>query len=160
VLMREVLRGSDVPAIEEIVRTTGMFSAEEVAIAVELLVDGVTRGEASDYRFVVAEGSSGVVGYACYGSVPCTVGSWDLYWIAVKPGAQGGGIGRRLVSVVEARVAAAKGRLIFVDTSGRADYAPTRAFYEACGYAVACRVADFYAPGDDKVVYVKAPTVT
>jgi ribosomal protein S18 acetylase RimI-like enzyme len=158
--MREVLRGSDVPAIEEIVRTTGMFSAEEVGIAVELLVDGVTRGEASDYRFVVAEGSSGVVGYACYGSVPCTVGSWDLYWIAVKPGAQGGGIGRQIIALVESRVAAAKGRLIFVDTSGRADYAPTRAFYEACGYSVACRVADFYAPGDDKVVYVKAPTVT
>ena len=51
---------------------------------------------------------------------------------------------------------------IFVDTSGREQYRPTRGFYERAGYDVHEVVRDFYAPGDDKVVYHKivraAPT--
>jgi len=31
----------------------------------------------------------------------------------------------------------------------------TRAFYEARGYRVGGIISDFYAPGDDQVVYVK-----
>lgn len=32
-------------------------------------------------------------------------------------------------------------------------YAPTRKFYTSLGYAEEARLADFYAPGDDKVIY-------
>jgi hypothetical protein len=45
---------------------------------------------------------------------------------------------------------------MYLDTSGRAQYAPTRAFYEHKGYGVAARLEDFFAPGDDKVIYVRA----
>ncbi|MGH7286410.1 MAG: hypothetical protein ACREI8_00100, partial [Myxococcota bacterium] len=45
---------------------------------------------------------------------------------------------------------------VYVETSGRRDYEPTRAFYERAGYVAEARLADFYAPGDDKIVYVKA----
>jgi len=38
------------------------------------------------------------------------------------------------------------------------EYAPTRAFYERRGYAAVARIPDFYAPGDDQVVYTKAIT--
>ena len=48
-------------------------------------------------------------------------------------------------------------RLIVVETAGRPEYAGTRAFYEARGYRAVSRIPDFYAPGDDQVVYVKAP---
>ena len=44
---------------------------------------------------------------------------------------------------------------MYLDTSGRAQYAPTRAFYERKGYRVAARLEDFFAPGDDKVIYVR-----
>jgi hypothetical protein len=49
-------------------------------------------------------------------------------------------------------------RLIVVETAGRPDYRGTRAFYQARGYAVAATIPDFYAPGDDQVVYVKSLT--
>ena len=55
--------------------------------------------------------------------------------------------GTRLVGVA---------RLIVVETAGRPDYRGTRAFYQARGYAVAATIPDFYAPGDDQVVYVKS----
>jgi hypothetical protein len=44
---------------------------------------------------------------------------------------------------------------MYVDTSGRAQYAPTRAFYEHMGYERAAVLEDFYAPGDAKVIYSK-----
>jgi hypothetical protein len=50
---------------------------------------------------------------------------------------------------------AGSARLIVVETAGRPDYRPTRAFYEARGYRKASVIPDFYAPGDDQVVYVK-----
>ncbi len=35
------------------------------------------------------------------------------------------------------------------------DYAPTRAFYRARGYQTAAVVRDFYALGDDQVIFSK-----
>jgi len=44
---------------------------------------------------------------------------------------------------------------IVVETSSRAAYAPTRAFYERRGYTQAARLPGYYAPGDDLVIYLK-----
>jgi ribosomal protein S18 acetylase RimI-like enzyme len=82
------------------------------------------------------------------------VGTFDLYWMAVEPAAQGAGIGTALVRAMEDRLRG-HARLIIVETAGRADYGPTRAFYEARGYHRAAVIPDFYAPGDDQLVYTK-----
>jgi ribosomal protein S18 acetylase RimI-like enzyme len=47
------------------------------------------------------------------------------------------------------------GRLILVETSGTPSYAPAREFYEACGYRLQATIPDFYAPGDDLLIYAK-----
>jgi D-alanine-D-alanine ligase len=94
------------------------------------------------------------VGWICWGPTPCTLGTFDLYWMAVDPAAQGAGVGSALITEMEQRLAGV-GRLIVVETAGRADYAPTRAFYEARGYRVAAVIPDFYAPGDAQVIYAK-----
>ncbi len=46
-------------------------------------------------------------------------------------------------------------RLVVVETAGREDYAATRRFYQSRGYQPTARIPDFYAPGDDLVVYTK-----
>jgi ribosomal protein S18 acetylase RimI-like enzyme len=74
--------------------------------------------------------------------------------MAVDPAMQGSGIGAALLQEMEGRLAGSA-RLIVVETAGRPDYRPTRAFYEARGYRKAAIIPDFYAPGDDQVVYVK-----
>jgi hypothetical protein len=48
------------------------------------------------------------------------------------------------------------GRRIYIETSSRAQYEPTRGFYLKCGYRQETILEDFYAPGDGKVIYVKA----
>jgi len=153
--LRTGVDSEDVHAVRKIVTSTGFFSPAEIGVAVELIEDRVAKGERSDYRFLFADRDGETIGYACYGPIACTVGSYDLYWIAVRDDARGGGIGRKLLAESEARVAAESGRLVFVETSSRTQYQPTRAFYERNAYQRAAVLTDFYAPGDDKVLYVK-----
>jgi ribosomal protein S18 acetylase RimI-like enzyme len=133
-----------------------VFRPSEVAIAVELL-DRAAAGD-DDYRFVGAFDGDDLVGYACWGPTPGTEGTFDLYWIAVDTTRQGGGVGSQLLTHVERTLQAGGGRLIVVETSSRADYAPTRAFYERRGYTRAATLPGYYAPGDNLVIYLKELT--
>ena len=151
---RDELTPADPTTLGEILTTTGFFRPEEVEIGVELVREALDRGAgASGYHFLIAELPGRVVGYSCFGPIPLTDGSWDLYWIAVDPDQQGRGLGRQLLARSEHRIRELGGRRLFVDTSARPDYAPTRAFYRACGYHRAAGLRDFYAPGDGKVVF-------
>lgn len=134
-------------------RGTGLFHEAEVATAVELLDEALDGDD--DYRFLGAFDGDDLVGYACWGPTPDTIGTYDLYWIAVERARQGEGIGTQLLQAVEPTLSAAGGRLIVVETSSRADYAGTRGFYERNGYARTATIPGYYAPGDDLVIYVK-----
>lgn len=154
-LFREEARPEDGQAIGRLVRATGFFSEEEAEIAVELVEERLARGDASGYFFLFAEEADRLLGYACFGPIPGSVHSFDLYWIAVDPGEQGRGIGRMLMAASERIMAGHGASLIYADTSSRPQYEPTRAFYLACGYREEAFLADFYAPGDGKVIFVK-----
>jgi ribosomal protein S18 acetylase RimI-like enzyme len=82
------------------------------------------------------------------------LGSYDLYWIAVDRSTQGQGLGRLLMEEVKNRVRAAGGRRIYIETSTRPPYTPTRAFYDRCGCRLEVVLQDFYASGDGKAIYV------
>ena len=96
------------------------------------------------------------VGYTCYGLIACTLASYDLYWIAVEESHRGGGLGRVLLEESERRIKAVGGQRVYIETSNRAQYLPTRGFYLRCGYSEEAVLKDFYAPGDDKVIYSRA----
>ena len=146
---------SDVDSIRSIVRSSGFFSTEEVEMAVELLEERLSRGESSGYYFLFVEINERIVGYSCYGPIPCTKESYDLYWIAVLHEFRGRGIGRDLLQRTEEKIGEMGGRRIYVDTSSRDQYEPTRSFYRAGGYEQEAVLKDFYSHGDDKVIYVK-----
>jgi ribosomal protein S18 acetylase RimI-like enzyme len=153
---RTVPLPTDAAQLRRLLERTSFFSAEEVDIALELLAEREAEGEApSGYRFLFADFGQQLAGYACFGRIPLTRASWDLYWIAVDPTFQGQGIGRLLLGACEETVRAAAGHAVYADTSTRQQYAPTRAFYEANGYQVAADLPDFYAPGDGKRIYCK-----
>lgn len=156
VVLRTGVRPSDRGHVRHIVASTGFFSASEEEIAVELVDDALSKGEAgSGYHFIFAEESGRPVAYICFGPIDGTESSHDLYWIVVESGRRGGGLGRALEGACVRAVGALGGRRIYVDTSSRAQYEPTRAFYRACGYVEAARLDDFYADGDGKVIFVK-----
>jgi ribosomal protein S18 acetylase RimI-like enzyme len=153
--LREETLPADVEAVRDLIAATGFFNAEEVSIAAELVEERLLRGPESGYEFLFAEREGSLIAYSCFGRIPCTQASWDLYWIAVHPQAQGTGLGRRLLQMTEDRVSALGGGAVYAETSGRSQYAPTRAFYTSCGYATAAVFEDFYAPGDAKYVFLK-----
>jgi ribosomal protein S18 acetylase RimI-like enzyme len=103
----------------------------------------------------VAEINGETVGWICYGPTPCTIGTFDIYWIGVSSAWQGHGIGRALTAYAEQLIRDRGGRLFVVETSGRESYAPTRRFYEALGYEQAASIPDFYGPGDPRVIFTK-----
>lgn len=154
--LRDAVRPADVQAVRDIVASTGFFAPHEIDIAVELVEERLARGEASAYYFIFVDVDDRPIGYACYGPIGCTVGSFDLYWIAVQAASRGRGLGRRLLREVERRVSLAGGRRLFIETSSRELYVPTRRFYERSGYTEEARLKDFYAPGDAKVIYARS----
>ncbi len=149
------LTAADRGRIEDITRAVGVFRPDEIPVALEVF-DGAMAGS-PDYRTVGVEADGRLAGWICWGPTPCTLGTFDLYWMAVDPALQGAGLGTALIREMEHRLAGAA-RLVVVETAGRPDYAPTRAFYQGRGYRVAAVIPDFYAPGDDQVVYVKSLT--
>lgn len=152
---RQEVADGDTERVGELVASTGFFHRDEVAVAVELVAERLAKGDASGYYFLLAEQDGRVVGYSCYGPIPCTQASFDLYWIVVHPDFQGQGLGRRLLEESEQKIRKAGGLRVYVDTSQREQYASTRAFYERCGYVMESLLVDFYAPGDGKAVYCK-----
>lgn len=151
---QEVLQ-SDAQHVRELTTSTGFFMDAEIDVAVELVEERLSKGESSGYYFVFAEQGGRVVGYTCFGPIPCTIASFDLYWIAVHDSCRGQGVGKALMRKSEECIAAMGGTRVYIETSSRAQYVPTRQFYFACGYQEAAVLADFYAPGDGKVIYLK-----
>lgn len=152
---RYVVSLADRDAVRRLTESTGVFHPFEIDVAVELVDERLARGAGSGYEFVFAEEDGETVGYSCFGPIAMTQGSYDLYWIAVAKDRQGCGWGRMLLAESERLIAAAGGRLVYIETSGRDVYEPTRRFYLRCGYRIAAVLCDYYAAGDDKVIFVK-----
>ena len=154
------LNARDRGRIEEITRAVGLFRQDEIPVALEVF-DEAVRLSSSDAPYVAmgADVDGRLAGWICWGPTPCTLGTYDLYWMAVDPSVQGSGIGTALISEME-RALAGTARLIVVETAGRPDYSATRAFYEARGYQATATIPEFYGPGDDQVVFVKSVSGT
>ena len=152
---REEVLPQDPALIRGLVTASGFFRSDEIIVAAELAAERLAKGLASGYHFIFAPQGEGLAGYACYGPVACTLTSWDLFWIAVAPELRGSGLGSALLALAERRAAEAGGEGLYVETSSRPLYRPTRRFYQGRGYAPQAVLTDFYAPGDDKVIYRK-----
>lgn len=148
-------QSEDSPALLRLAGAEPLFSPEEVETVAELLEAYLELDDHGGYFFLSAADDASLLGFACYGPTPLTQGTYDLYWIAVSARAKGQGVGRALMEQVEAEVRRRGGRLIVLDTSGREAYAPTRAFYHRLGYMLAATLPDFYAPGDDLIIFTR-----
>lgn len=150
------LTSHDREAVETMTRRSDSFRPEEVTVAMDVFDSAVGIGKKADpdYELAGVEVDGVLAGWACWGPTPCTIGTFDLYWIVVDRTLQEKGVGTALMDEMERRVAG-RARLIVIETAGKADYEGTRVFYERRGYRIGSTVADYYDEGDDLVVYVK-----
>jgi ribosomal protein S18 acetylase RimI-like enzyme len=145
---------TDPATIEEIVRSTGFFHEHEIPVALELAEDKLLNGVQSAYSFVFGLVEGKVISYSCYGQIPCTIDAYDLYWIVTHNNFKGCGAGYKVLNETLRLIRQNHGRMLIAETSTTALYSATRAFYEKNGFICEAKIADFYAPGDGKAIYV------
>ncbi len=153
--MIEAPTEADVAEILSLVERAGVFVQVDVDCVRELLHDYFRLPDRGGYQFIVHRQDGRVAGMACYGATPLTEGTFDLYWLVVASDARRGGIGRLLMEAVEAGIRRQGARLLVVETSGSEPYRPAREFYLANGLQRQATIPDFYAPGDDLVIYTR-----
>ena len=155
-MFRNEVRPTDGDAIAHMVAACGVFNADEVAIARELVDEHLAKGaSASGYHFLIADGPAGIDGYTAYGPVPGAVNRWELYWIVVSPSARRSGLAKRLNTATEEAVRAAGGVMMVAETSTLPAYASARAFYLSQAYRLLAEVPDWHDDGDGLAIFGK-----
>lgn len=152
---RNTVTETDLIQVRSITESCGLFYPVEIDVAVELVQECLSKGPDSGYSFLFADHMNDLIGYTCYGMIPMTAARYDLYWIAVQKAFHGQGIGSLLLAETERRIIQVKGERIYVETSSRKPYQATHGFYRARGYQKEAELADYYASGDNKVIYSK-----
>ena len=146
----------DSDALVHIAEGTGVFKPMEIDTLREVLADYFATERIRGHRCFALLSGERIVGFAYHAPEPMTEGTWYLYWIAVRAGEQARGMGARLLKAVEEDVRRLGGRVLFIETSGLPHYEKTRRFYLKHGYEQEAVLREYYAAGDDLVVFRKA----
>jgi GNAT superfamily N-acetyltransferase len=146
---------ADTEALVAIAAGTGVFKPIELDALVEVLNDYHATNRGLGHVAVTLELHGKPAGFAYYAPAAMTDRTWYLYWIAVDKNTHAKGLGTRLLHRAEDDVRAANGRLFLIETSSLPHYDLTRKSYLKHGYEQAAVLRDFYADGDDMVVFRK-----
>lgn len=148
--MIRAVKRSDIPIIKQIVDAT-LFPAHMLDAMIAPYFDDPDCADI----WLTTEIDSSAVSVAFCTPEKLTDGTWNLLAIAVFPDLQGQKIGQELLAAVEAALSGHKARILIVETSGTSEFEQTRRFYEKLEYTREARIRDFYAHGDDKIVFWK-----
>ena len=118
---------ADLPAILRLAQLSGLFPASELGGLGEQ-IEAYFEGNLEGHAWLVDEDEE-FKAAAYYAPELFTDGTWNLYFIAVMPGARGEGRGAALVRHIEDGLRAEGERMLMIETSGDDFFAPTRAFY-------------------------------
>jgi ribosomal protein S18 acetylase RimI-like enzyme len=146
---------SDHHALLALARNTGVFKPLEIEALEEVLLDYHAANHAHGHRSLTFEQADEILGFAYFAPAAMTDRTWYLYWIAVGKQTQARGIGGELLKFVEDEIRRHQGRMLLIETSSLEHYDLTRRFYLKHGYDRVASVPDYYAEGDDMVVFRK-----
>ena len=146
-LIRPMVPG-DLSAMKEVIRATGLFPAA--------LLEGMVTGDSDPGALWLVAERAELTALAYVAPERLTAGTWNLLLIAVHPDHQETGVGSALIARVELAVRDRGAHLMLVETSGQAEFAATRRFYQQRGFTPEARIRDYYQPGDDKIVLRKS----
>jgi ribosomal protein S18 acetylase RimI-like enzyme len=141
--------------LSEVLLTSGVFGLSDAECVDEMFAETWMRPRPDAYQWVVAAdvAMQRVQGFACFGQESLTRSTWDLFWICLRSEARGHGIGRMLITEAVQRATIAGGTVMVIYTSSNAAYEPARRLYGAAGFVAASQVPDYYAEGDNLLIY-------
>lgn len=149
----------DRDVILEMTKGTEVFYDHEVEALGEVLDDYQAINVEYDHRAMTLLDGDTIIGFAYYAPTAMTDRTWELWWIVISKERQGEGFGKLLLDAVESDVVVEQGRLMLIETSSLPHYLPTRHFYRKRGYRQVASIPDFYADGDDKLIFHKPMNV-
>lgn len=146
---------ADVPLLLAMTCETGMFKPIELETLSQLFADYFAANGVAGHRCVSIIEEGRIVGFAYFGPEEMTEAAWCLYWIVTDRSHQGRGIGTSLLQYVESEIRMAGGDVLFIETSSLPHYERTCRFYLKHHYEKEAVLRDYYARGDDKIVFRK-----
>jgi ribosomal protein S18 acetylase RimI-like enzyme len=153
--LRSEVRPADVDGIRSIIEASTKLSPEEIVATVAQVSEWVKAGSARGYYFLCAEREKSIVGFACFGPVQNTRGSFEIHVIGVATEFQGRGIGKKMLRELEERAEELGAQRIYIQLTSRASFEPAREFYRTGGFQEEAILTDYYSPGDGKIIYAK-----
>lgn len=141
----------DIASLQEVLDATELFPSE----ALPEMASGISSGDDSADLWLTCEVHSRAIGFCYAAAEPMTDGAWNMHALAVLPSLHGKGYGGAIVARLEAELRRRNQRILIADTSGAKAFARTRNFYRKSGYREVARIPDFWAAGDDKIVFWK-----
>ena len=141
----------DLPALKKVIDDNELFPP---SLLDDMLAGYFAKDEASGYWLTCDDGEAVAVAY--YIPERMTEGTWNALLLAVRPDYQGQGLGTILMRHIEQILKERGERALLVETSGLDDFERTRNFYRRNGYGEEACIREFYAEGEDKIVFRKA----
>ena len=145
-------QAADIPALQSILTQTDLFPADMLPN----MIMGFLSGGDTDDLWITCEFESTPVGFCYAAPEQLADGTWNMLAIAIDPKHQASGCGSALTHHLENTLKSNRQRILIVDTSGTDAFQQTRAFYAKNGYTEEARIRDYWAPGDDKVIFWKS----
>ncbi len=142
---------SDIPYLKQVLDSIELFPSEMLD---EMIADFFDNPESEDVWFTALQNEEAIsIGFCSPEKL--TEGTYNLYALGIRSDIQAKGIGSKMMSFIEDHLRNKGSRVLIVDTSGTEDFQLTRNFYEKLNYNKEAVIRDFWAEGDDKVVYWK-----
>ena len=154
ITFRKFARPDDVGTVGKIMKSTGFFEAvfDEIDSG-KADVSDIIKNPDGEEKIIFAEVDGVPRAFAVFGRECCCDALVYMSWICVDNSLRGMGLGGKLMAEVLADIWAAGARKLLLQTSGRPQYAPTRAFYEKLGFKREAEIADYYTAGESSVFY-------
>lgn len=145
---------ADTASIIGVAVDAGLFSTDEAVFLEDEFKKHFSANDAGGHLLVMdIDGETAGVAYL--EPAKATDSAWYLVMIAIRAAVQGKGHGRALITYAESLLKEDNQRILFVETSGSDDFAQTREFYLKCGYEREAQIRDYFAAGEDMVLFRK-----
>jgi ribosomal protein S18 acetylase RimI-like enzyme len=145
----------DAASILSLAAALALFEPQQLE-QLSLLFAASTEANADPSPFWLVDdaGTAGICGASYCEPERMTEDTWNLQFIGIHPAHQRQGRGTALIQATEQSLRQRKARIMLVETA--ASMASNHTFYTSCGFEREATIRDFYAAGEDKVVFRKA----
>lgn len=150
------MEAGDRSRVHEILKSVGVFNSDEIACAVELFDIYLKKGvDPNEYVFCGAYQDGVLKAFECFGKAALADRVYDLYWIATDPACRQTGLAMALMEDLDRYMLSLRARKILAETSSKVIYEKAHRLYLKCGFQKAALIRDYYAVGDDLLIFEK-----